>query len=405
MTFSIVVVAIWAVMVVFAHVERSHLVDELDARITRGTVKQATAALRQMVRMPEPPLETFVLAAASPSRQIARQAQDSIGELLRKWQSQLKSKQNARRIADRLERLAAALDAERESISALDYPWLAKTTEKILRLANAAPPHDTLGLALHCESLLTTTNPRTVGTSANVVPVASAAVDRAPDSIFSPPSRLALQSLVPQEEATDVHASHKHPAPPPASGTSTPAGQLRWTRPGLDETSKVSLPRPFHRRQVGATEMASPIRVDDSASTVSSPTDPWAMVDSRSLLARWLSESGQPKQQIERELQRRGFGRLRADVVRVALSDDHASRVQLVHDVLDTPGVGGKAWLMLLAEDADAEVRLSAVTVMSTSHDAELLEKAWQVALHDHDPRVADLAERLRDRRGHAERR
>ncbi len=391
-------------MVAFAHVQRANLVDELDARITRGTVKQATAALRQMVRMPEPPLETFVFAAASPSRQVARQAQDSIGELLQKWQSQLKSKHNARRVADRLERLAAALDAERESISALDYPWLAKTTEKILRLANGAPPKDTLSLAIHSESLLMIANAHPVGKSDDVVPVTSAAIDRAPDSIFSPPSRLALQSIIPNEDTAEVHTNEMRPSPPSASD-STPADQLRWTRPGLDKSAETPLPRPFPRQPGEATEMPSPLPLQDSANTTSRPTDPWALVDSRSLLARWLSENGKPKQQIERELQRRGFGYLRADVVRLALSDDRTGRVQLVHDVLDTPGVGGKAWLMLLAEDSDAEVRLSAVTVMITSNDAELLEKAWQVALHDHDPRVAGLADRLRDRRASAQRR
>jgi hypothetical protein len=36
---------------------------------------------------------------------------------------------------------------------------------------------------------------------------------------------------------------------------------------------------------------------------------------------------------------------------------------------------------------------------MATSHDAELLEAAWQAALHDRDPRVAGLADRLRQRR------
>ena len=70
-----------------------------------------------------------------------------------------------------------------------------------------------------------------------------------------------------------------------------------------------------------------------------------------------------------------------------------------MQDLLAMPGVGAKAWLMLLADDADAEVRLAAVTVMATSNDSQLLEKAWQVALHDQDPRIAGLAERLRDRR------
>jgi hypothetical protein len=59
----------------------------------------------------------------------------------------------------------------------------------------------------------------------------------------------------------------------------------------------------------------------------------------------------------------------------------------------------------MLAGDADADVRLSAVTVMATSGDAMLLEKAWQAAINDLDPRIADLAGRLRERRDGVQRR
>ena len=72
------------------------------------------------------------------------------------------------------------------------------------------------------------------------------------------------------------------------------------------------------------------------------------------------------------ELQRRGFGQVRSDIVRLAFSDDTKGRVQLVHDLFDMPGVGAKPWLMLLAEDKDAEVRLAAVTVMALSKDSQL---------------------------------
>jgi hypothetical protein len=404
LTCSIVVLAIWGVVLTLAHVERGRLVDELATRIACGTEREAIAALQQMARMPNPPLETFAVAAASPTRVVARQAQDSIGELLRKWRGQLKSNRSASRVAARLERLAAALDAEREMISALDYPWLAKTTEKILRLANAAPQRDALDLAIHCESLLTTASARRSDTHRDVLPAASAAIDRAPDVIFSPPSRFALQAIVPEAEATDIHAVET-PQSPPDAASNLPDSQLRWSRPGLDQSSQAPLPRRFDRRHNAALKAASPIPVADSANTDSIVPDPWATIDSRALFERWLNVSGTPNQQIERELTRRGFGSLRSDVVRQALSDDTAGRVQLVQDLLAMPAVGAKAWLIFFADDADAEVRLAAVTVMVTSNDGQLLEKAWQVALHDHDPRIASLAERLRNRRTNTQRR
>jgi hypothetical protein len=80
-------------------------------------------------------------------------------------------------------------------------------------------------------------------------------------------------------------------------------------------------------------------------------------------------------------------------------------RLRLVDDVLTEQEIDARPWLTVLADDEDADVRLVAVTIMATSNDAELIEKAWQVAIRDRDPRIAGLAERLRERRSGARRR
>src|SRR3990172_11489287 len=134
LTIPIVAAAIWGVMLLLAHVERGELIQELTARITNGSVKEARAALEKIVRMPDPPLEVLVAAATSPTPQVARGAQTSISELLRKWQRQLNANRRVRRVAHQLELLAAALDVDRGTFSTRDYRWLAKTTETIVRL-------------------------------------------------------------------------------------------------------------------------------------------------------------------------------------------------------------------------------------------------------------------------------
>ena len=73
--------------------------------------------------------------------------------------------------------------------------------------------------------------------------------------------------------------------------------------------------------------------------------------------------------------------------------------------MLTEPGIDARPWLMLLADDVDADVRLLAVTIMATSDDAGLIEKAWHVSIRDRDRRIAGLASRLRERRGTAQRR
>ena len=288
------------------------------------------------------------------------------------------------------------LDAERDSITTLDYPWLTKTTERILRLAGSAPSNDALDLALHCESLFALASAREIDPRRSVVPVVSAVIDQAPDAVFVPPSRLALQSIVPSDDA-GVSRAERAPVPPDTAAMA-PAPPLRWSRSRQKSDVQATLPRPFEIGQNPDLKVATPIPVTDDSIPQENVPDLWEKIDSRSLFQRWLSTSGEPKLQIERELHRREFGVLRPDVVRLALSDDTEGRVQLVEDLLSTPGVGASAWLTMLAEDHDAEVRLAAVTIMATSQDHQLLEKAWQVALHDQDPRIASLAQRLRDR-------
>ena len=189
---------------------------------------------------------------------------------------------------------------------------------------------------------------------------------------------------MPVDEAGDGLPKPRELADPPAE---QPLGQLPAVDSAAEEPAEMPSPRPFVDPPHDAS-VASPIHSDE-------PSD---AVDSRSLLTRWLATGGPQREAIEAELKRRGFDGLRSDVVRLALSDDTAGRVQLVQDLLALPGAGAKAWLMLLADDADAEVRLAAVTLMVTSHDRQLWDKAWQVALHDQDPRVARLADRLRQR-------
>jgi hypothetical protein len=134
-------------------------------------------------------------------------------------------------------------------------------------------------------------------------------------------------------------------------------------------------------------------------------SQPLQGVNSRELLRRWLESSGSDVLPAEEELTRRGFVRLSARLVEPLFSNNAQDRLRLVDDVLTEPGIDPRPWLVLLADDAEADVRLLAVTIMATSDDAALIEKAWQVSIRDRDPRIAGLAGRLRERRDSAQRR
>jgi hypothetical protein len=133
---------------------------------------------------------------------------------------------------------------------------------------------------------------------------------------------------------------------------------------------------------------------------------PLANADSRILLRQWLNAKGIEKSKVAHELsEKRSFGRLSRPLVEKFFSNRTDDRLQLVDEVLTSPGVDARPWLILLAEDSNADVRLAAVTIMATSTDTALLEKAWQTSIRDRDPRIAALAALLRDRRDETQRR
>ena len=399
----IVILAIWAVIYTLAVVQRTQLVEDLSGRIAHGKVKDAKAALRQMSRMSRPPLDVFITAAAAPSRQVAEQAQSSVSELIRKWKADLLADRNVRRVARQLEDLAAGLNEHRDNFSSLDYPWLAQTTEQIVRLANSTPLEMTPELAINCESLFALTAPRTRLATNEFRPAFATEIEAASDADFSPPTRFALQSILP-EEAAEAQADEDARDSMPASPTIPTNSLLHWSRPAPYNASQLPSPRIFEWQESSDGAVALTPIANTRQDVAGSLANHWQDVDTRLLLENWLAATRIRRADYAKELHRRGFGTLREDVVRLALSHDTDGRIQLVHDLIDMSGSSARAWLLFLAADNDAEVRLSALTIMATSSDPQLLDSAWQLALHDEDPRIARLATRIRDLRDSSQR-
>lgn len=433
------VVAIGFVLVArLAAWQRSDLIADLADRIAHGEPREAIDAVRKLAAMPNPPIATLVVAAAADEHETAEAAQVSISRLLRRWQRDIESKQHLSAVASHLSELAQSLAENQNEFANTDHPWLASTARKIVRLANMFPPQKTPTVALHCDAILMapgdsppTRNATTVAsggvasagnsTENHSNPPSEAMADpedgsmSADDSPANAPSasiELLLDSDDDTGEATDSSAPAGD-AQNSSIGTKIESAQrlaVREPPRRLDRSPRIMEISPGTPITVAPVERAQ-IKVVESDTRSALPNGgqtspvgvsvnaPPAETESRQLLRRWLSAENGEVQAIEHELARRGFGKLTTRLVRQFFSDDAEERMRLVDDLLAQPGTGAGAWLLLLAEDSDAEVRLFAVTLMATSNDGQLMEKAWQVALRDRDPRIADLAGRLRERR------
>ncbi len=455
-TLPVVVVIGFVLVAGLAAWQRADVIAELADQVARGEKSEATAAVRQLAAIPNPPLTVLVEAAASDERATAEAAQVAINRIMGKWQRQVNKQQRVSSVASGLTELAGALAEQRRAFAPADYLWLASATRKIVRLANKCPAKKTPLVAMHCDSIMSVVNgahPTGAAVADSAAPTdggrqhAAATPADQTDSRESQRARLEheFSAFPTQPIATGADAGTESPAenakspmqplpeddaglqpgrnslrndglnfqPPSeiARGDSQSGGMPFGQLPSLDELGG----RPGWSLPVFRILPAAPVNSTASDngrpeaeglnSLPSSAAVGAAALGTRELLERWRDATNDGRREIEKSLAARGFQRLPEKLVQQYLSTDLEDRLRVVDSVLTQPGVDARPWLFLLAEDENAEVRLLAVTVMATSDDKALVEKAWQVSIRDRDPRIADLAGRLRERRAGTPRR
>jgi hypothetical protein len=439
-TLPIVVVAGFLVVAKLTAWQRSDLIADLADCIAHGETRDAIEAVHKLAAIPNPPIPVLVTAAASDEHETAGAAQVAIDRLLRRWQREVEAKKRYNAIGGELSELAKSLSETRPDFSETDHVWLANTVRKILRIANAFPASQTPLVAVHCDAVLTAIGASrlppeqddtlpiddfddAVVTKSNGKTRSQAELDangdqdssaRAQSAAKVPATLSPLASMAPIHSADDDAANNLSNVPRPNELRTNSGGST-----GQSAADSLSS-RPLMPRRPGSSPPVFRILpsapINDSArdgqvlkrvtpdtrtavdGSSQSSTNPLANTDTRELLKSWLASEKGDAEPMERELARRGFGRLSKPLVQRFFSENPQDRMRLVDNALAQPGSGSEAWLLLLAGDADPDVRLFAVTFMATSNNAALMEKAWQLAIRDHDPRVADLATRLRER-------
>jgi hypothetical protein len=446
LTLPVVVVVGFLLVARLAAWQRSDLIADLADRISHGETRDAIEAVHKLATIPNPPIPVMVTAAASDEHETAGAAQVAIDRLLRRWQRDVESKKRYGTIASQLSELAKSLADTQADFSDADHAWLESAVRKILRIANKFPPTKTPLVAVHCDAVLTAIGAGRFPVRPDELPfvddfdgVITAIPDRKPlsqpgvaphvDNVheaiqgaiekahsaeaaitpFDPPEMTEPLLRNDNDDPNDLPGDASLSDLRIHSGGSEGDGADDHLSPTPALTRRITVP-PMLRVLPTAPINRLPTYRETSKRTTPDPrpyaldrrdvaSDSIAATDSRELLRKWLASENGDAQAIERELSKRGFGKLSKPLVQQFFSEKPQDRMRLVDHVLAQPGGGSEAWLLLLAADSDPDVRLFAVTYMATSNNAVLVEKAWQVAIRDHDPRVADLAGRLRERR------
>ena len=109
-------------------------------------------------------------------------------------------------------------------------------------------------------------------------------------------------------------------------------------------------------------------------------------------------QSAQPgvAQNAAAELARRGYSPQQIDLAKKLYDPNPAVRIELAQTAVKTPGVDGKPWLLSLSQDQDPNVRFAAAGIMATTTDPDLLRRVDELCRTDADPRMQQLAARLK---------
>ncbi len=418
--------------------QRADLIATLSEQLSRQNHADARSAVRQLAALSNPPLQILVEAAACDDHDTAESAQVAITRLLDEWQRHVDHDERISYVAEQATELAAALANERRTMPMTCYPWLESVTRELARVAAKCPPKQTPLLAMHCDEIMSVISnanfsppvPASVAAppspTAKRTETAAAENDLGPDTVRtrleqtfaafpSVPSEFrgiprdpsAVQSPVPVDEDGRVKPqgnalrhdvgtvgrgvlTHeaKSNSDSQLSSLDNAEGRPDWLQPSYripPSTDDSPEPPANHALQLESEQHAS----SNALGTYST----------RELFERWRTTTGDDHRDIENQLASRGFKHLAPPIIEQYLSDELDVRLKIVDTVMKQGNGDVRPWLFLLAEDDDAEVRLLAVTVMATSDDRALIEKAWQISIRDRDPRIADLASHLRDRR------
>ena len=370
------------------------------------------ASIRAMQQMGVTATAPLVRLAAAQRAEVAAAAQQALADQLTAWEVEFAERGDADTYAEQLGVLSGALRAGVQKFDESGRRWAQKLARRIVDQVEGLAPEEAWPVLAACEAVLALPPAPMESTDSRFAesPVVSRS---ATASRLNVPAATATPNVAPIPQ---VQVPASVIAPAPSTEASNLLGDI--TIAASSPPAELSVIMPSTQLLAPAMSRANPLRSQTSeiveslhaalaVNTLSPPIDVPSPLDQRHAKQRLRGLSDQQliamsetasrfEAAAARQLLRgRGYS---ADLLRITreLQQLPADERREALDRAGTlPAAEARHLLRWFVTDADAEVRLHALTLLATTGDPHLAEIARERAVEDADPRVADLASKL----------
>lgn len=382
-----------------AKLSQTLLLRGLSAEISSGDTDRALRSIAELEELDVRGVSILVKAAQHSEERVASAAQAAIALLLTRWRHEGEGTLATGLYERRLTQLSAALDESMPSTASFAAAdWAHRTAERLLKLSDRIPPGNRVALIGHCEAVLDRT---------------ADSLQTAPFSTPEPPE-LASVSAAPIENPSAPNALRIRPANPVETGSPPRDETSEWkvldtvaTPPQktLDSNDASWQPQWNAPEVVSQVKTYPPRRAEPFALAAAKPSASLNHWTDRDLLSIWCLQSALPvgdsipREMISltyrNELATRGYRDLREGILLAVLSNRPKDRMAVVNRLLTSSVSDAPNWLLYLARDEAPQVRRAAISALLTCRDRRILAVIHDLALHDDDPQVAELAPQI----------
>lgn len=364
--------------------------------------REAATALRQLAALGDDALEALMLAAASEQVHIAIEAREILDLRIANWKVRVQENSEFF-LAEPLRQVALALATHVESLGPVGQEWATSLALEIVELSQHLATSEAISIIANCSAVL------------DVIPAAGPrARDVFVDTRFLennplPYRGLDLPSIRPERstaesndrssiESQDLEGEYDFPREPEQEiiATRLPASTdwgPRWSR---QPTTSVEPTR--DEPMVVSSNMPAPVAASEdipSPESMVEELERLRLLNMDELSEQLAGADRYTAALIGEVLRERGMTSSQLELMSHLKSADASVRLQLIDNIQQLPARVARHWLRQLLRDNDAEVRLKALTVLATTDDPELTNIAREMAVHDENPRVAELAAQI----------